>query len=129
MIQLSDATVIVNNEAVGIVPNSLSFTEGLGEQNVRAVSIGGGKTEQVFARNVETNFSTVKFELPTTPENVALARAWKTLGNGNVVQIAGVTAEGTLTRTFVQAALTGDYEVNIGTEANVEIEFKASTAI
>ena len=129
MIQLTDAAVLVNDEAVGIIPNSLSFTEGLGEQKIRAVSIGGGATEQVFANDLETNYSMVKFEMPTTPENVTLARSWKTNGNGNVVAIAGETPEGQLTRTFTQAALTADYEVPIGTEANISIEMQANTAI
>lgn len=129
MIQLTDATVLVNNEAVGVIPNSVMFTEGLGEQVVRAVSIGGGKVEQVYARNLETNFSKVKFSMPTTPETVRLARQWKTSGNQNVVQIAGSTPEGTVTRTFTGAALTADYEVPIGTEENIEIEFMANAAI
>lgn len=128
-IQLSDAVLLVNNEAVAYLPNTLSFTEGLGEQQVRAVAVGRGKTEQVYAQNLESNFSMVKFELPTTPENVELARAWKTNGNQNVVQIAGRTAEGEVTRTFTGAALIGNYEVPIGTETNVEIEFHANAAI
>jgi len=128
-IQLTDAAVIANNEVVGVIPNSVSFTEGFGEQVVRAVSIGGGKVEQVYARNLETNFGTLKFSLPTTPENVRLARQWKTNGNQNVFQIAGSTPEGTVTRTFTGAALCNDYEVPIGTEANIEIEIKANAPI
>jgi len=128
-IQLSDAALLVNDEAIGIIPNSLTFTEGLGEQKVRAVSIGGGAVEQVYANDLETNFSMVQFEMPTTPENISLARSWKTNGNGNVVTIAGETAEGQLTRVFTQAALTGNYEVPIGTEANISIEMHGNTAI
>jgi hypothetical protein len=121
--------VIVNNEAVGVMPNSLMFTEGLGEQKVRAVSIGGGRTEQVYANDLETNFSRVKFSIPTTPENIALARIWKANRNQNVVQIAGSTIDGDVTRTFTGAALVKDYEVNIATEADIEIEFQANASI
>lgn len=111
------------------MPNSLMYTEGLGEQKVRAVSIGGGRTEQVYANDLETNFSVVKFSIPTTPENIALARSWKTNRNQNVVQIAGSTPEGDLTRTFTGAALTKNYEVNIATESDIEIEFQANASI
>ena len=129
-IQLTDAAVLANNEAIGIMPNSLSYTEGLGEQTVRAVSIGNGKTEQVFARNLETNFSTLKFNLPTTPDNIDLARSWKAAGNENVFQIAGSTPDGKdVTRTFTQAALISDYEVSIGTETDIEIEIRSNSAI
>ncbi len=130
MQQLTDATLVVNNEAVGIVPNSLKYTEGFGEQQVRPVSIGGGKTEQVFARNLETNFSKVMFELHTTPENVALARRWKANGNANVISIAGETSDGkNVTRTFNRAAIVNDYEVQIGSDTNIAIEAAAEAAI
>lgn len=129
MFQLTDATVTVNNEAVPIMPNSLKFTEGLGEQNVRAVSIGGGKTEQLYSNDVSTNMSTVTFQLPTTKETIELARAWKTNGNRNVVGIAGRTPDGRVTRTFTQCALVKDYEVEVGAEGGIEVEFKGNTAI
>lgn len=129
MIQLTDATVLVNNEAVGIIPNSLVFNEGLGEQNVRAVSIGDGKTETVYGKNLETNFGMVKFELPTTPETIELARGWKTNGNENVVQIAGRTPEGDVTRTFSSAALVNNYDVAVGSEGNLELEFHGNSPI
>jgi len=130
MFQLADAAILVNNEVVSVTPNSVEFDEGLGEQKIRAVSVGGGQTEQVYARDVETNFSSVKFSLPTTPDNVKLARSWKTNANQNVVAIAGSTSDGkTMTRTFTQAALVGNYKIPIGSEADIEIEFMANTAI
>ena len=128
-IQLSDATVLVNDEVVGIMPNSLKYTEGFGEQNVRAVSIGGGAVEQIFSRNVESSLSKVMFDIPTTPENIALARTWKANGNLNGVQIAGKTAEGDITRTFTQAAMTGDPEIEISTEGVINVEFMSNASI
>ena len=129
-IQLADATILVNNEVVPVTPNSVEFDEGLGEQKVRVMSIGGGKTEQVYANDLETNFSTVKFAFPTTPESVKQARGWKTNQNKNVVVIAGETSDGkTMTRTFTQAALTPNYKIPIGTEADIEVEFMANAAI
>ena len=129
MIQLADATVLVNDEVVAIMPNSLKYTEGFGEQSVKAASIGGGAVEQLFARDVETAISKVMFDVPTTPESVELQRAWKVNGNQNVVQIAGSTVEGTLTRTFTQAAMIGDPEIEIATEGIINIEFAANQAI
>lgn len=129
MQQLADATVIANNEAVAIVPGSLAFTEGMGEYTVRGASIGGGRVEQVSGRDLESSFSTLKFQLPTTPENVALARSWKANNPLNVFQIAGSTSEGDMTRTFTQASVTNDYEVSIAAEGNIDIEIKSNSAI
>ena len=129
MIQLSDATFQVNNEAVATIPNSISFTEGLGEQTVKAASIGGGASEPVYAYNLESNFAMVKAELPSTPENIELAKSWKTNRNNNVVQIIGETPEGTVTRTFSRAAIVSDYEIGIGADATIPVEFRSAPAI
>ena len=81
MIQLTNASFIANNEAVGVMPNSVAFTEGRGEQDVKAVSVGEGKTETIYSNNVETAVSMLKAQFPTTPENISLILSWKENGN------------------------------------------------
>jgi len=129
MIQLSDVAIVVNNEAVGINPNSAGMTEGRGEQKIRPVSVGGGATEQVFANDLESALGMVKFTMPSTIVNVELALSWKTNGNQNVVEITGQNADGTFARTFTQCSLTSDYEVPFGTDADIEIEFHGNAPI
>lgn len=127
--QLADATVLVNNEPVAVIPNTVKYTEGLGEQSIRAASTGGGGVEQIYSNNIESNFSQVMFEVPATKENIERAREWKTNRNQNVVTIAGTTPEGDITRSFTQAAILNDYEVELGSETNVSMEFKSNPAI
>jgi hypothetical protein len=129
-IVISSPSVIVNNEPVAIVPNSVAYTEGKGEQNIRAASVGGGSVEQVFSQNVETNFSMVKFEIFNDANSIELARLWKTNLNRNVVQIAGKAPDGsTLQRTFQNAAILNDFEVSLGSETTIELEFKSDAAV
>ncbi len=128
-VQLSDPLVTVNNNPIAIIPNTVKYTEGKGEQTLRAASLGGGNTEQVYAHNVETNFSMVMFEMPSTVDNINQAREWKTNLNQNLVQIAGSTPEGQITRTFSQAAILNDYEVELGSETNITVEFKSNAAV
>lgn len=129
-IALANASVVINNEPVAIVPNSLKFTEGKGEQNMRAASSGGGAVEQVFSSNVETNFSMVSFELYNDIDSIETARAWKTLTNQNSVNVSGTTPNGkTLSRSFSQAAILNDYEVELGSDTTFEIEFKSNPAV
>lgn len=128
-IQLSDATVVANNEAIGIVPNSLSWTEGFGEQTMRAMSIGGGAVEQVFSNDLQTNFSMLKFSMPSTVDNIKLARQWKANRNTNVFQVAGSTVDGDVTRVFTSAAVVNNFEVPVGSEANIEIEVHSNSAL
>jgi hypothetical protein len=128
-IQVTNATVLANNEPVGIIPNSLKFTEGKGEQRIRPVSVGDGRVEQVFTNDLETNFAKLMFTMPTTIDSIKLARQWKSNGNQNVFQIAGSTPDGEITRSFTQAAVINDYEVNIGVEGDIEIEIQSNETI
>ncbi len=127
--QLADPLVTVNNIPVAVIPNSVSYTEGKGEQSLRAASLGGGQVEQVYANNIESNFSMIQFSIPSTKDNIEVARAWKTNRNQNVVQIQGRTPEGSITRTFTQAAILNDYEVPLGSETDIAIEFKSNPAV
>ena len=127
--QLADATVRVNDEVWAIVPNSLAFTEGQGEQEIKAASVGGGKVEQVYSHDIESNFSMVKFEVYSTVDSVEDVKNTKANRNQNTVQIEGRTPEGTVTRTFSKAAILGDPEKGLGKESTIEVEFKSSPAI
>lgn len=129
-IALADPSIVVNNEPVSIVPNSVAYDEGLGEQTMRAASTGGGGTEQVFANNVETNFGMVKFALYNDIASIELARSWKTNRNQNVVTMTGKTPDGqSITRSFTQAAILNNYEVALGSDTSFELEFKSNTAV
>lgn len=127
--QLANAGFMVNNEIVPIVPNSLVFTEGQGEQDIKAASLGGGGVEQIFSNNIESNFSMVRVELYATVSSVADTKVWKSNSNQNVLQIFGRTPEGTITRTFTQAALLTDPEKALGTDTTIPLEFKSNPAI
>jgi len=122
--QISDPSILINNVAVAIVPNSCEFDEGFGEQDVKVQSAGGGQLQQVFANNVETNFGRVKFALAATVANIALARQWKANQNRNVVTITAQVAEGTLTRTFTNAAICNNYAIPLSADGVIELEFK-----
>lgn len=127
--QLSNGTLLVNNDVVAYIPNSLVYTEGLGEQSIRTAAAGGNQTEQVFSDNVEMRYSTVKFDLPSTIDNINKLRQWKKNRNQNLVQIAGRTVDGTLSRTFSQAALLSDYEVPLSNDGNISVEWRANPAV
>lgn len=127
--QLADPLLTINNVPVAIMPNSLVFTEGLGEQVIRAASAGGGQVDQIYSNNIESNFSMINFAIPATVENIEAARQWKANRNQNVVRIQGQTPEGSVTRTFSQAAILNDYEVALGSETDIPVEFKANPAV
>jgi len=126
---LSNIAVTVNNDPIAIVPNSASYTEGFGEQNMRAASIGGASVEQVFSQDLESTFSMVKFEVYPDIETVKLLRSWKSNGNSNTVVLTGAVDGVSFRRTFKKAAILNDYEVSLGSDTTVEIEFKSDAAV
>jgi len=129
-IALADPSLVINNEPIAIVPNSLKFKEGLGEQTMRAASVGGGSVEQVFSDNIETKFGGFTCEIYPDVRGINKAREWKINGNKNVAVITGKTSDGqVLRRTFNKAALLGDYETPLGADTTIELEFSSNTAV
>lgn len=127
--QLSNPTVSVNNDAQYVIPNTVMYTEGLGETETRSASAGGDEVEQIFTEKPETKFSRVKFSLPATIENIEKVKEWKVNRNENSVEISGRTPEGDFTRTFIQASIPPDIEVNLGSDTDIEIEFSSKQAV
>lgn len=121
---LSTPQVIVNDEVVAIKPNSLSYTEGRGERNVRTKSAGGGSTSVVVTRNAETETSMVKFVVLTEDTSIETVLGWLDLFDANRVEFS----EGGLDRTVTQATVTNNPEVNIGESGEIEIEFTGQRA-
>lgn len=124
-VAIANPTVIVNNNTVAIVPNSAKFKEGFGEQNLRTASSGGNSVQTVYSDNIETKMSGVTFEVFNTADNIALLRTWKLNKNKNAVSITG---DG-LSRTFQSCAFISDYEVNLGSDTTIEVEFKGDPAV
>lgn len=123
--KIVDPQVVVNNEAVKIVPNSFSYTEGFGEQKSEIQSAGGGVVEKVDSQNVETALSSVKFSLFPTLENINLARSLKARTTGSAISI---TDDAGFSRKFLNATLNNDFEVNLGSDEQIDLEFMARAA-
>jgi hypothetical protein len=127
--RIADAEVRVNNEIWPIVPGSVEFTEGQGEQSIEAASTGGGGVEQIYTYDVTTNFSMVKFDVFPTPQTLKDSKIIKSNRNNNVVELAASTVDGNFTRTFTQAAVLNDPEKKLGVDGTFSMEFKANPAI
>lgn len=128
---LYNPILVINNVNTKFKPNTLSYTEGFGEYKIRTRSGGGGAADTVFSKDVETQYSIVKFNIFPTKDLVELARLWKSLDNENVVTITDRDDFGNelVSRTFKFAAMINDPPVNIGADTDVEIIFHSDPAI
>lgn len=124
-IRLANPTILVNNNAIAIVPNSCTYTEGLGEQKVEPQSAGGNRVETVYSEDISSRMSTFKFEVANTEYHIELLREWKLNRNANAISATG----NTFTRTFTNMALTSNYEVSLGADTNITVEFMGDPAV
>lgn len=127
--QLNDISILVNNDVVAYTADSLTWKDGFGDYAIRNAIVGGGQTEQVFSKDLASKFGNVKFDIPTTAANVALAREWKDNNNNNVVELIGPSnVSPQFTRIFTLAAILEDFEAAAATDGNITIDFSSNPA-
>jgi len=125
--QMNDITIIVNDDVIAYTADSLTWKDGFGDYSIRNAVVGGGQTEQVFSQDLASKMGNVKFSMPTTEENEAFKRAWKTNLNNNVVELVGPSGS-TFTRVFTLAAILEDPESSAATDGDIGIEFSSNPA-
>ena len=122
--KIYDPTLIINNFVCAYVPNSLRYFEGLGEQKVRVQTGGGGSIQQVLTEDITKRQTSVKFKVEPTAQNIDFLRAIKSNMDGHVVTISAPD----LTRTITGAILVTNYEVGLGMDEEIEVEFVGNAA-
>ncbi len=122
---LSNPTVEVNNTAISIVPNSLSYKDGKGNTNLRSQSAGGDSVEVIKTVDAETKKSMVKFSVITETANIRLKEEWQGALNGVTIRLS----EGTFLKSFRRMHVMEDPEVTTGADGATEINFEGQPAI
>lgn len=123
--RVADPTLVINNEAIYIVPNSLSYQPGYGEGQVNVHSAGSGAVQIISSTNVETKIASVKFTLNNTTASIDLIDTWKENESHNSISI---TSSG-FSKSFNNAILISDIEIMLGSEGTIECEWKADSAV
>ena len=126
---LTDASVEVEDEAWPIIGNSVTYTEGLGDKTLIALT-QGGKPVMCVSQDVTTRKSMIKFEVPSSIEMMDKTRDTQVKGFGLVIRISGTDAAGNrLGRTFRSAVHTNDPEKAIKNDGTIALEFASSPAV
>jgi len=123
--KLVDPQIVINNIGIKVVPNSVKYTEGFGEQKSETQTAGGGIVEKVDSEDVSTTLSKITLQLMPTAENIALARSLKA-ADSNVITVTDL--EG-FSRTFQNATLNNDFEVGLGADEIIDLEFMSESAV
>lgn len=125
MTTLNNAIITVDDSNVKVVPNSVAYNDGDGEVTQRTQT-AGETVEVVSSVNAETKIGMVKFTVISTPENADLLRNWSRSDSAHTVTIAQRGSD--FTRSFRNMRVTNNPDVEIGHDANIEIEFKGERA-
>ncbi len=120
---LSVPAIQVNNDTIGLVPNTFKYVSGDGDVNVRAASTGGGNTISVHTQDAETMFSKIMFSVYVTTDLISKIRDWKANVAGNTVNVVQRDVGGKdFSLAFKGVSMTNDPEVNAAADGVIEIE-------
>jgi hypothetical protein len=123
---LTKAKLIINNERVGYISNSLKDTSGFGERTVSPQNLGGGETSNVITEDVSTFKGKIMFDLKTTQDNKALLREWQSNLDANTVKIEYPSGKISL---YENATVINDPERDDGVDGVMSVEMEAKPEI
>lgn len=121
---LAVPTIKVNNDVIGIVPNTFKFTPGDGETKVRAASTGGNNATSVHTQDAEMMYSVVKFHLMNTINNMSMVRDWKANFAANTVEALqrGTGDQKDFSLAYKSMSVTNDPENVAAADGVIEVE-------
>ena len=120
---ISVPAIQVNNDTIGLVPNTFKYVSGDGEVTVRAASTGGGSAISVHTQDAETMFSKVMFSVYATTDNISKIRDWKNRVAGNTINAVQRDVGGKdFSLAFKDMSMTNDPDVNAAADGVIEIE-------
>lgn len=127
--RISLPSVYVDEVLMGIMPNSVSYTDGKGLSKVDAQSSGAGVVVPVFSQDAETFLSTIKFELYNTVEAINAVRSWRSNFTPHVVYIDMNDPNTSETVTFAECVITNDPEYELKATGKISVEFKGTASV
>ena len=123
---LSGSRLIINNETIEYMANSLKYDLGNAEVKVDPQVIGDGAVTNVPSRDFSTAKSKVMFDLKSTSENEEKVIAFIELFASNVIKIV---SSDSVTRVFESATIINKPEFDTGADGVIPIEFECSVAV
>jgi hypothetical protein len=127
-VTLSAPSIEVNDRAVMIVPNSLSYNTGEGETTVRA-GVVGGSAKSVHSVNAESKISMVKFKMFVVDTTDELIAEWKENIGSNFVALSQMAGGENIRKAFNNMSMVNNPDREANESGEVEIEFKGDAAI
>lgn len=119
----------MNGDQLAYEADTLEFTGGKGEFQIRNAVVGGGQTEQIFSEDIKTKYSMLKVSLPTTVKNVKIVKTLKNNLNRNTLEVSGIIDGEVFSEIFTQAAIMNDPIKKLATEGSIELEWRSNPSV
>lgn len=123
---INNAHLYVNDLPTLYLPNTLSYNDGKGERTVRTQSVGGGAVEIIVTDNLETHIGGVKFNLANNVDMVKKFDLWRDNFDQNVVVLVFEQSGISWSKTFKQATVVNNPDVELKTTGVIAVEFQTA---
>jgi len=112
---VSTVSVNVDGENIGIIPNSLEYKEGKPERDVKGLDNG----DITFSENRESALGMIKFDIPSTKENIDLANTLMSRTNSTVKFFDENGTE----KVMASGVTKNDSSTNLGTDGKITLDY------
>jgi len=131
---MSQAIVEAELNAAGlvipVVPNSIEYQDGSGEQNIRVASTGNGSTTTIFSNNVEMNKGMVRCSVYSDADTINSIEILKSLNSGILLTLSQKLDNGSLfTKSFNSMALVNHPTIQLQADGTIDLEFEGGKAV
>ncbi len=120
-VSLIDGGVKVNDEAIAVIPGSVTRKSGRGETKVSSQSLGNGNIETVASTDLETAKSYFKFSVKPTDVSREQVDTWKLNIGLNTIRYI---VEGAQPEIYKRMSVINDPEYPDSNDAVIEVEME-----
>lgn len=117
---ISKPYLVINNEAVEYVGNSLAIKNGEGERFIHVVSSGGNNVKPLYTEDVTAKRGMVKFSVRLTNEMMEKIKTWQQNESANAISVFS----GDYSASMKFATMITDPELPFGADVTADIEFE-----
>lgn len=125
-LSLSGAQLLVNNETIPYMANSLKFNLGNPERKVDPQVVGNGRVNNVVSEDFATAKSMIMFDLKSTATNETSLQAWIQNVEQNVIKV--ISPDGSI-RVFENCVVINKPEIDTGADGVFSVDFEGEQAV
>jgi hypothetical protein len=118
---ISNPQVLVNDELILFVPNSLKYIKNTAKTNVKSLTGGGNSVITVHSKDISEATGKVTFSIKATSRSIELLDIWANNTAENVIEIS--SSNGDIALAFTGMSLEEIPDLEFGADAEIEVTF------